>query len=564
MSGSPRKKQRIGDRRLGIQDELQDSTLHDHLQQLTSILPKPSTPFRRASSAGPRLTPSDRRTPNIPIRTPGAAARTPRGGLASRPISARRAAPTTPHAIRALRERANAARTPGQNRRRSGRVQRETPRDTLRDLSRILARDTRPVRPSPPNRNTSRNSALELADIDDGPDPIPPRLSMALEDMYEDDSIHEMPPRQSLLPDIPADVDNGTIQSLEFGRRAVSEDPRAMFAARISERFADLQELGIEEEEYELDGTFINSRPQFDPDLSLQEEIEEEMEDTTMEARGLAGIRGGRHSDAGLGVFEQDEILDEPTFRFTIPQRLRTLAREEQVEQDPTVQGFSEIEDSMNLEKTLHGGSSNGSSTDHAGQRYTNDEPAPVAWESDEELDNDADLHAYREEVSAVDRSLQTESPERRPVAAAQHARRQRREVRISKFGNEYASFPAPTIKRLATSFAKIQGGHGKISNDTLTALVQATDWFFEQVSEDLSAYAAHAGRKMIENGDVIALMKRQRQITNNTTSFSLAQKMLPRELLQELRMEPVQKAKRAKRKRMQTVVEDDEQEEHA
>lgn len=92
---------------------------------------EPITPFRRAVSAGP--TPAGR-TPTF--RTPGTAARTPRGGPATRPISARRAAPTTPHAIRALRERANAARTPGNNRRRSGRVQRETPRDLLRNLSR--------------------------------------------------------------------------------------------------------------------------------------------------------------------------------------------------------------------------------------------------------------------------------------------------------------------------------------------------------------------------------------------------------------------------------------------
>lgn len=92
---------------------------------------EPTTPYRRAISAGP--TPGTRKTPTF--RTPGTA-RTPRGGPATRPISARRVAPTTPHAIRALRERANAARTPGNNRRRSGRVQRETPRDLLRNLSR--------------------------------------------------------------------------------------------------------------------------------------------------------------------------------------------------------------------------------------------------------------------------------------------------------------------------------------------------------------------------------------------------------------------------------------------
>jgi hypothetical protein len=101
------------------------------LRQLSHIIPKPVTPFRRAQSVG--ATPGSRRTPTIQIRTPGTAARTPRG-QSTRQVAARRVAPTTPHAIRALRERAHAARTPG--RRRSGRIQRETPRDTLRALSR--------------------------------------------------------------------------------------------------------------------------------------------------------------------------------------------------------------------------------------------------------------------------------------------------------------------------------------------------------------------------------------------------------------------------------------------
>ena len=119
MSESARKKQRLSP------ESAVNGTPH------ASARIDPSTPFRRAVSAGP--TPGSRKTPTF--RTPGTG-RTPRGGPATRPIPARRTAPTTPHAIRALRERANAARTPGNNRRRSGRIQRETPRDILRDLSR--------------------------------------------------------------------------------------------------------------------------------------------------------------------------------------------------------------------------------------------------------------------------------------------------------------------------------------------------------------------------------------------------------------------------------------------
>ncbi|KAH7109083.1 centromere kinetochore component CENP-T-domain-containing protein [Dendryphion nanum] len=504
MVESARKKQRVMPRESEVQDITEESTIYNNLRQLAGVIPNATTPRRRASSAGPVPTPGSRRTPTIAIRTPGTAVRTPRGGPATRPISARRAAPTTPHAIRALRERANAGKTPGQNRRRSGRVQRETPRDTLRDLSRLLARDTRPTEPTPQVSNRlPRNSALDLPDVDDGPDPVRPRFSMPLDDMYEDDSIHEAPPRQSLLPELPADVDNGTIQSLEFGRRAMSEDPR-LYGGRVSERFSDLHELGIDGDDYEVDGTFINRRRTMDPD-HLLDAIDEDMDDDT-ENRNMTG----RRSDMDLGVFGQlDEEQDEPTFRFTIPQRMRAPQQGE---------GFEEVEEET--ESINMGVGQDETMLDElpdivVPDEYEEGEAAeaaggiePVGWESEDESENDVDLQAYREEVSAIDRSLDTQSPDR-TVTVQQKPRRQRREVKISRSGIEYPSFPAATVKRLAGNFTKSQGGKAKIGVDTLAALVETTDWFFEQMGEDLAAYAQHAGRKGIEEADVIAVMKR-------------------------------------------------------
>lgn len=51
----------------------------------------------------------------------------------------------------------------------------------------------------------------------------------------------------------------------------------------------------------------------------------------------------------------------------------------------------------------------------------------------------------------------------------------------------------------------------------------------------------------------------RTRKTSSNTSSFSLAQKLLPRELLQQLRMEPQPKLKGQKRKRLATVQEEEE-----
>ncbi|PVH92831.1 hypothetical protein DM02DRAFT_698324 [Periconia macrospinosa] len=499
MSDSARKKQRSS---LRISDATNTNP--------STLYTDPVTPYRRATSAG-AATPGSRS-----IRTPGTA-RTPRGGPATRPIS-RRAAPTTPHAIRALRERADAARTPGRVRRRSGRVQRETPRDILRDLSRVLARDTRPTEPSPliPSR-PSRHSALDLPDLEDGPEPVAPRLSIPLGDMYDDDdSIHEAPPRQSILPNLPDDADNGTIQSLEFGRRALSEDPRLMYGGRLSERFADLSELGMDGDEIEVDGIFVNRRRTINPEDILDQVPEEDMDETTTQMM-LTGRRGGRPSDVDLGVFgEMEDETEEPTFRFTIPPRMQatiprgdeemgagdamdeTILEEEEGEQE------QEQEDE---EQTYAGAEMNQDET--AGLVIDNDTDQQLGWESDPEPnpDEDADLQAYREEISAIDRSLQTQSPERTP--AQKRIGRQRRALNVSRFGLEYPSVPTATVKMLAAGFAKSQGSKAKISKDTLEALVQTSDFFFEQVGEDLAAYAQHAGRKVIEESDVVALMKR-------------------------------------------------------
>jgi len=114
-------------------------------------------------------------------------------------------------------------------------------------------------------------------------------------------------------------------------------------------------------------------------------------------------------------------------------------------------------------------------------------------------------------------------------------------------------------VKKLTLSFLKSQGGKAQLNTETLDALVRTTNDFFEQISMDLAAYAQHGGRTTIEESDVITLMKRTRKTTGTCTSFSLAQRMLPRELLQQLRMEPPAKLKRHKRKRLSAVREDDE-----
>jgi histone H3/H4 len=121
--------------------------------------------------------------------------------------------------------------------------------------------------------------------------------------------------------------------------------------------------------------------------------------------------------------------------------------------------------------------------------------------------------------------------------------------IQKSRHGIDVPSLPVSVVKGVAESFIRSSGRNSrKLSKDTVDALKQATDWFFEQVSDDLDAYSKHADRATIEESDVTTLMRRQRLLNATTTPFSLAQKFLPRELLQELRMEPPEDVRPSKR----------------
>lgn len=346
------------------------------------------------------------------------------------------------------------------------------------------------------------HSALDLLDDhDDDHEPPRPRLSMALEDMYEDDSFHEAPPRQSLLPDLPEDGDTATFHSPEFGRRALSEDPRAMFPSRISEHFGgDITELGIDGEDYEIDGTFINRRPSVNPNQLLGDE-----EDDTGEIQALTGRRDGRRSDMDLGVFGELDEPEEPTFRFTVPQRMRAPTPQPEEEEEEQAGVVQEYDDSdQGAEAVIY------HQEDDYYQTQLDDEAATghdaAGWESYHE--EDPELQAYREEESAIDRSLFVDEPAQ-AERIQKKPKRQTKALNISRYGLEYPSFPSAVVKRIATGLNQAKGRKAKITGDTLAALTQTTDWFFEQISESAGAYAQHAGRKTIEEADMITLMKR-------------------------------------------------------
>ena len=114
-----------------------------------------------------------------------------------------------------------------------------------------------------------------------------------------------------------------------------------------------------------------------------------------------------------------------------------------------------------------------------------------------------------------------------------------RKKSRLTRRGNTVPALPSSLVKRIAIeSMSRIGKSRPTISRESLTALEQASEWFFEQVGEDLEAYSNHAKRKKrIDDMDVLTLMKRQRVIGRDRSLEALAQEYLPDEVLVQMNL---------------------------
>ncbi|KAL3483652.1 centromere kinetochore component CENP-T-domain-containing protein [Aspergillus germanicus] len=440
-----------------------DTTL-TRLQRLPIHTRHPSTPNRFAVSATPRST--SRYTPRN-----------------------RGAAPSTPYGLRAMQRRA--ANTPGRDRRKSGRGQRETVFDVLRNLSKALAPNSQPIRssPQPPPEPEPESEIDEIDELDNEPALERPRLSLPLDEVEEDDdegSPEIRPPRMSLA----LEDEDMTHTSIEYPRRATFDRDRGRlsmmsYGARLSENFGDATGPEDGSEDGDATGMVLD---------------EDDGQDETIISQN-AFDRGGDTED--LGRFNFD-------FNFPSP-----VGPAEDLDQDGSLnddEGFELRPVDLGL---------------NAGP------------ESDYSDDGDA-TGGFGLELNLPDRVSMSESPglvggglrdEDTVIQGSKHKK-------LSRHGIPVPNMPSGVVRKLATRFARARSGpKAKISKTTLAAIEQASSWYFEQVSEDLAAYSKHAGRKTIDETDVTALMRRQRHLNNTTTVFSLAQKHLPKELLQDMRL---------------------------
>lgn len=132
------------------------------------------------------------------------------------------------------------------------------------------------------------------------------------------------------------------------------------------------------------------------------------------------------------------------------------------------------------------------------------DRPMPD-YDSQEEIEpgEDSDpADTTRPDISTIE--------EARARRARQIPKSRKRQKRISRHGTEYPPLPQPFVRRVAQRAVQTSGlSNHRISTDVLASLTQASEWFFEQLGDDLGAYADHAKRTVIEESDVITLMRR-------------------------------------------------------
>ena len=418
----------------------------------------------------------------------------------------------TPHGRAAVRELENrrAGLTPAKDRRRSARQQRETPRDALRALSRVLAARTLPVVPTPQGAApTGRFKLPGNDDLDDDAALERPRLSLALENDEDEDDSLLLPPRSAGLED-----ENFTVQSVEMPRRATSEKlpgrlSRGSFGSiRMSDQFADLSQGGVFDSSFAVGGPFDDE----DPDMGdgLREYVPINMKSLgtwlitgreTVTLRDLGGRisqASGRDSDIRPLTFPGDDT--ENDFVFTVPQREVEGQEDEQSLEDPQSPNRRSLhgaQESLNRDEEQNGDWDEVGGTD--------------AEDPDEVEVDDSELprsNPLRADIEMSLREIPLQDPE--ILVLKDQKTLKKRKIKISRHGIQYPSLPAGVVKKLATTYARTSGNcKAKISKDTLDAIMQASDWFFEQISDDLGAYAKHAGRKTIDESDVVTLMRR-------------------------------------------------------
>lgn len=405
------------------------------------------------------------------------------------------------------------------------RDQRETPRDFLRALSRTLAPKSKMIStsssssPDDPSNDTARRrrgtgtgsrsrsrsrgtrrAGVVIPEDPDDSDEFPidrPRFSLPIDEDADSDDDLPRPPRSSGLEDL---EDNYTMQSIEMPRRATL-GPQPRYSIRMSD-YGPLNDPQSDNDDA-TDAFF--PRLNWNDDIGTDDTGVSGGDDATIERVDDEGARrdmiGGRISDFGaidfnLDAADQSTVMLAPQVESS-PARggLSSPAREEL--SSPRNEGFSPENEPFGFDDNDDNdvglppaNDDNDDDNEMMDVEGGEDEPLRDVTIGDDEDIEDADAST---ETVIIRQASRVESRVKKPGK------------RISRYGIQYPSLPTSVVKRLAQRFA----GKSKLSPDTLNAIMQASDWFFEQLGDDLQAYAHHANRETINETDMLTLMRR-------------------------------------------------------
>ncbi len=463
-----------------------------------------------------------------------------------------RQAPLTPHALRAFQQRSG-AKTRSYRKRRafSEEVRPDSARGILRQLAKITAPLTKKTIPTPAiargkeNKDPARDGSPSVEaqyglkrprlslDIDDSVDDVSPPY-------HEEEEDSELPvaPTPSILPGEDDDHHESrgndptiTFKSIDFA------------TARTGHSLAEL--------DWRRSGLSFYSTDQHNAD----EADEEPTILTEIGRRAISEEPTGRLSRYSFGSIRmsdfgseleirRDSGLREQTMDAKVPPQYDELPFDyEPLDFGAETENLDNLQKSPSLppadESTMHM-----PALDQTFQFEMVDEEVTSNYTHQQPLADTGVRPSIEDEQDPTgkapeDASLGPEEASRRLTTtdeAILPPQRRRKNVKMTRHGEVVPSLPSSLIRRVATDAqGRLGNRKPKLGREHMKALEQATEWFFEQIGEDLEAYSDHARRKKrIDRSDVLMLMQRQKVLQGDDELQKAARELLPKEVLAE------------------------------
>jgi histone H3/H4 len=473
-----------------------------------------------------------------------------------------RYAPSTPHAIRALQQRSGArTRTARHKRVHSDPVQRESLGGVLRKFAKVSAATSKKIIATPGTAQGKENRIPQESDHERSGKR--PRLGLDLSDSLEgieqpsadegeEDSEPLPAPTPSLLPDEhepgpEKDEPTFTFKSIRsgFGRTYSESDRRNSRRPFPASDPTIFQEAGDDEEM-----TILSERGRRAPTQEPTEAFSHYDFSVANLDDSAFPQSVGRHekTETGLPVFhDRDEPfadIGETEILGHVDDDDKSVQQSPLFEPEvasPVLKDFSFQLPEFSVEATSHQSRAQPDSRTVEASILDTDEPSEDIShpESRPGVEKDAQISARSEPRS----STSPQPPH--DLSSAVPPRPRRKKLKMTRHGDLIPSLPSSFIKRVALEAqTRLGNRRPQFSKDHIKALEQATEWFFEQVGEDLAVYSEHARRKRrIDQRDALLLLRRQRILQGERELLDAVKEHLPTDAVSDLDLEDLSEA---------------------